>query len=75
LFLLVHLQVALPGCLPPSTCKPAWHTLRCILSALQARQRLAFRLQEKDKQLAKLRGVIRELESKLIEAHKRQADL
>ncbi|KAL4457351.1 hypothetical protein ABPG75_012216 [Micractinium tetrahymenae] len=42
---------------------------------LIARQRLSFRLQEKDKQLAKLGGVVRELEGKLIQAHKRQADL
>lgn len=43
--------------------------------APQARQRLSFRLQEKDRQLAQLRGVVRELERKLIEAHKRHADL
>ena len=41
----------------------------------QARQRLELRLREKDAQLGKLRGVVRELEGKLIEAHKRQADL
>lgn len=50
-------------------------SLRGPLCALQARQRLGFRLQKKDKQLAKLQGVVRELECKLIEAHKRQADL
>jgi hypothetical protein len=49
------------ACLPPFTA--------------QARQRLEFRLQEKDKQVGKLRGVIQELEGKLVEAYKRQADL
>lgn len=41
----------------------------------QARQRLELRLQERDAQLGKLRGVVRELEGKLIDAYKRQADL
>ena len=49
------------ACLPPFTA--------------QARQRLEFRLQEKDKLVGKLRGVIQELEGKLVEAYKRQADL
>jgi hypothetical protein len=49
------------ACLPPVT--------------VQARQRLEFRLQEKDKQVGKLREVIQELEGKLVEAYKRQADL
>lgn len=46
-------------CLPPS----------------QARQRLQLQLEQKDAQLGKLRGVVRELEGKLIDAYKRQADL
>ena len=41
----------------------------------QARQRLEFRLQEKDRQMGKLRGAIQELEGKLVEAYKRQANL
>ncbi len=43
--------------------------------ALQARQRLQLQLEQKDAQLGKLRGVVRELEGKLIDAYKRQADL
>ncbi len=42
---------------------------------LQARQRLELRLQDKDVQLGKLRGVVQQLEGKLIDAYKRQADL
>ncbi|PRW57851.1 centriole proteome [Chlorella sorokiniana] len=40
-----------------------------------ARQRLQLQLEQKDAQLGKLRGVVRELEGKLIDAYKRQADL
>lgn len=44
-------------------------------SPRQAHQRLRLQLEQKDAQLGKLRGVVRELEGKLIDAYKRQADL
>lgn len=42
---------------------------------VQARQRLELRLEEKERTMGKLRGVVKELEAKLVEAYKRQADL
>ncbi|GAB4823528.1 hypothetical protein N2152v2_010574 [Parachlorella kessleri] len=49
--------------------------LRSRLADAEARGRLEFQLEEKDCQMVKLRAVIKELESKLAEAYKRQADL
>lgn len=46
-----------------------------LLPPSQARQRLQLQLEQKDAQLGKLRGLVRELEGKLIDAYKRQADL
>lgn len=68
----LHVRLApLPICVhrtqPPAY--PYTHPPR-----LQARQRLELRLEDKERQMGKLRGVIKELEDKLAEAFKRQAD-
>ena len=49
--------------------------MRLRVALPQARQRLELRLQDKDAQLGKLRAAVQQLEGKLIEAYKRQADL
>jgi hypothetical protein len=54
------------------------HLLACCLApldSLQARRRLEVRLRDKDAQMGKLRGVVQQLEGRLIDSYKRQADL
>lgn len=65
---------ALPAARPPPKPWPA-NLAAAAPHALQARKRLQLQLEQKEAQLGKLREVVRELEGKLIDAYKRQADL